>query len=44
MANDKSTSVSAGKSAWLSLDSWAVIIALALALAVKFGVIKTVPW
>ena len=28
----------------LSLDSWAVIIALALALAVKFDLLKNVAW
>jgi hypothetical protein len=28
----------------LSLDTWAVIVALALALAVKFGALKSVPW
>ena len=28
----------------LSLDSWAVIIALALALAVKFDLLKNVTW
>jgi len=44
MATDKIASASAGKSAWLSLDTWAVIIALALALAVKFGLIKSIPW
>jgi hypothetical protein len=29
---------------WLSLDTWAVIIALVLALAVRFDVFKNVPW
>ncbi len=28
----------------LSLDSWAVILSLALALFVRFGVIKSVTW
>lgn len=28
----------------LSLDTWAVIVALALALAVKFDILKSVPW
>jgi hypothetical protein len=28
----------------LSLDAWAVILALALALAIWFGWIKQVPW
>ncbi len=28
----------------LSLDVWAVVLSLALALLVRTGVIKTVPW
>jgi hypothetical protein len=28
----------------LSLDSWAVIVALALAFAIRMGWIKLVPW
>jgi hypothetical protein len=28
----------------LSLDVWAVVLSLALALLVRSGVIKTVPW
>jgi len=32
------------KTSLLSLDTWAVIVALALALAVKFDVFKNVPW
>ena len=28
----------------LSLDSWAVILAFALALVVRFGWLKNVPW
>jgi hypothetical protein len=28
----------------LSLDVWAVIVALVLALAVRFDIIKNVPW
>jgi hypothetical protein len=28
----------------LSLDTWAVIIALLLALAVRFDLVKNVPW
>jgi hypothetical protein len=34
----------AGKSFRLSLDSWAVILALLLALAVRFDVLKKIPW
>lgn len=29
---------------WLSLDSWAVLIALLVAVLVRAGVLKTVPW
>jgi hypothetical protein len=29
---------------WLSLDGWAVALALALSLAVWVGLIKRVPW
>lgn len=32
------------KSSWLSLDEWAVIAALVLALAVRFDLLKNVPW
>jgi hypothetical protein len=28
----------------LSLDGWAVLIAFALALAVKLGILKNIPW
>ena len=28
----------------LALDTWAVLVALALALAVRFDVLKKVPW
>jgi len=28
----------------LSLDSWAVLLALAAALLVRLGVFKTIPW
>lgn len=28
----------------LSLDIWAVLLSLALALLVKSGIVKTVPW
>ena len=29
---------------FLSLDGWAVVLSLALALLVRLGLIKTVPW
>ncbi|MGB6384172.1 MAG: hypothetical protein WBD25_16230 [Terriglobales bacterium] len=45
MATDKSTTVSPDTgSSWLSLDVWAVIVALILALAVRFDIFKNVPW
>jgi len=28
----------------LSVDSWAVLVALLLALVVRFGLLQTVPW
>jgi hypothetical protein len=28
----------------ISLDTWAVLLALAAALLVRFGILKTVPW
>jgi hypothetical protein len=43
MAAEKSTT-EGGKGFSLSLDTWAVIVALALALAVKFDLVKNVPW
>ena len=32
------------KKAWLSLDWWAVLLAVALALLVRIGVLKQVSW
>jgi hypothetical protein len=32
------------KNRLLSLDSWAVLLSLALALLVRIGILKTVPW
>jgi hypothetical protein len=28
----------------LSLDTWAILLAFAAALLVRFGILKTVPW
>jgi len=42
MSTDRSTNTS--KSALLSLDGWAVVVALALALVVKLDWLKNVPW
>jgi len=38
-------SVAAAKRWWqLSLDSWAVVLAFALALLIRAGVFKHIPW
>jgi hypothetical protein len=44
MSSRTSTNAPANKQAFFSLDTWAVIVALALALAVKFDILKNVPW
>jgi len=44
MSTYTSTKTPSSKGPYLSLDTWAVIIALALALAVRFDVLKNVPW
>jgi len=41
--SDRTTSNSA-KNPAISLDTWAVLVAFALALAVKFGFFARVPW
>jgi hypothetical protein len=43
MATKKSTD-SNNKGFLLSLDAWAVLVAFALALAVRFDIFKSVPW
>jgi hypothetical protein len=47
MSASPNANISAGKSGkrWkLSLDSWAVIVALVAALLVRAGVFKHIPW
>jgi|HubBroStandDraft_5_1064220.scaffolds.fasta_scaffold80197_1 hypothetical protein len=44
MSTDKPTATASNKSASLSLDTWAVIAALVLALAVRFDILKNVSW
>ena len=44
MAKDKSANTPSRNNTALSLDVWAVIVALVLALAVRFDIIKNVPW
>jgi len=43
MSQSKSPTVAA-KSPLLSLDSWAVIVALLAALLIRIGIIPRVPW
>jgi len=38
------TSDSSRKGTSFSLDTWALIVAFLLALAVRFGVLKDIPW
>ena len=40
----KDTPTASSKEISLSLDTWAVIVALALALAVRFDILNNVPW
>jgi len=49
MATDKSTTIPSSKGTSfslgaLSLDAWALIVAALLALAVRFDILKNVPW
>jgi hypothetical protein len=44
MSTDTSTTTPSSKGFGLSLDTWAVIVALILALAVKLNILKNVPW
>ncbi|MGD0507489.1 MAG: hypothetical protein ABSA27_06820 [Terriglobales bacterium] len=44
MSTDTSSNTPLSKVISLSLDTWAVIIAVALALAVRFDILKNVPW
>jgi hypothetical protein len=38
------TRTTPNKAPLLSLDTWAVIVAIALAMAVRFDIFKNVPW
>lgn len=44
MSTEKSATTPPSMSNSLSLDAWAVIVALALALAVRFDILANVPW
>jgi hypothetical protein len=44
MAKDTSANAPSRNGTSFSLDVWAVIAALALALAVRFDILKNVPW
>ena len=41
MANEETI---AKRNAWLSVDAWAVLLALVLAVLVRFGVLQHIPW
>jgi hypothetical protein len=44
MSKETSTTTHSSNGASLSPDTWAVIVAFLLALAVRFGILKNVPW
>jgi hypothetical protein len=44
MSTDKPAITPSSNGSWLSLDTWAVIVALILALAVRFDLLRNVPW
>lgn len=44
MSRDTAANTPPRNGASLSLDVWAVIVALVLALAVRFDILKNVPW
>jgi hypothetical protein len=44
MSTDKPSRNSIPNRRLLTVDTWAVIIGLVLALAVRFGIFKNVPW
>jgi hypothetical protein len=43
-ADEKIRDLSLKAKAWVSLDTWAVLLALGLSLLVWVGLIKHVPW
>jgi len=44
MSTSVTTASEPAKKRALSLDTWAVIVAFLLALAVRFGIVSSVPW
>lgn len=44
MSNETKTEVPKQSALWLSLDSWAVLLALAAAALVKLHILNTVKW
>jgi hypothetical protein len=44
MLTNAPTTNTSRRASSLSLDTWAVIVALGLALAVRFDIFKNVPW
>jgi hypothetical protein len=44
MSNEVKTEIRQSSTQWLSLDSWAVLLALAAAALVKLHILNTVKW
>jgi hypothetical protein len=44
MTNAKQTTTLVSKKRWLSLDTWAVVLALAVAGFVRLGILPAVKW
>ncbi len=44
MSSDTSANTPPSNGTSLSLDAWALIVALLLALAVRFDIFKNIPW
>jgi hypothetical protein len=44
MSTDKPTTTPSSKGISVSLDAWALIVAMLLALAVRFDILKNIPW
>jgi hypothetical protein len=44
MSNEVKTEIQQSSTQWLSLDSWAVLLALAAAALVKLHILNTVKW
>jgi hypothetical protein len=42
--SENEVKVAVRRAPWLSLDAWAVVVALAAAALIRFGVLPRVPW